>query len=425
MRKIASHVLLAFFLVVLVASNTADVEYDVTSSCLELYGPGSNGTEARISTTTTRPMPREGTDEKNQVVPAPSSAVIAIAREMMRQREASSFCKNLNLTMVETDEGEKCTVSYQMQNETHHCTKKLLVRVILQGSTAAVDQASEAEIFIIGNGIGFVFLGTLFTTYYCFKELQTSYGKCIVILSLIIIVKNVIQFASFLTSKQETACKFVALSCHWLILSMFCWMASIAYDLLATFSRVRIPSPIAQRRKFRAYQIFSFLSPTVIVTACVAVELISKNTIYGSNGICFVTNYWANIASFVVPVGIILLFNITCLASTIYFIRRANSKSQCLFPTEEKRPSLSFTVLTIKLSLLLGLGWVIGYVGGILQSAFLLYTFLFLDSFQGVFIYFAFCCNRRVFTFYKKGLTSKAQRIGTLSTKLPTQETGL
>ena len=344
--------------------------------------------------------------EDTSIVPAPSD-LIATARKNAKQRQGIEYCKNHNATIKEKKDGMVCTKSIVTSNSTHTCKHAITFKIEPAAFTTIVDQKKENVIFITGNTVGFMFLAALFTTYICFDDLQTSYGKCIVILSILVIGKNTLQVLTNFLKRYTIPCKIVAVALHWLQLSMFCWMASIGCDLFVTFSRIRLPSPQVQKRKAKRYTAFSFITPSLIVLFCLAIDL-NSTQLYGSHRYCFISQKIAYIISFVIPVSIVLCFNAICLVSTIYFIRSANKASK----NKARKPSISFTIMAIKLSLLLGLGWVIGYIGVALESTVLLYTFLFLDSFQGVLVYIAFCCNARVLSFYKRGFSNQLQRIG-------------
>ena len=347
---------------------------------------------------------------KENIVPASSTDMIAMARKIAEKKEAIEICKHENVSTIEIRDGIKCIKSVLISNKTRTCVINTTIPIFLTAGNNLVKQAKETNIYIAGNVVGFVFLVILLTTYSSFKELQTSYGICIVILSIIVIVKNVIQVFAYISEKKSEVCKVVGISSHWLHLSMFCWMASIACDLLVTFSRVRLPSTAAQKRKLKKYMIFSFSAPTSVVLVCLIIDL-SYTQLYGLRGICFISQRTSNIASFAVPVTVALLFNMICIGWTMYFIRSASKASKSLSKHDNGKPSISFTIMAIKLSLLLGIGWVIGYIGVIMQSSVLLYTFLILDSFQGMLIYFAFCCNQKVFSFYKNSLSAHLRRI--------------
>lgn len=407
MKLFASNAYVLYLAVVLTVSNKASDLYGVSVKCTRIAGENN---ESVLEPATAETTPEE--DSKAEILPNPSTDMLTMAREMRRREKAFAYCTRLNWTMITTIDGHKCVTTFQTRNETHNCTRRITVKVNLNGTFIPVRIVTESVIYITGNIISFVFLGTLLATYTCFKDLQTSYGRCIVALSVTIIIKDATQFFSTLSGKGATWCKIIAIACHWMFISMFCWMASIAYDLRVTFSRIRIQSPRAQHRKYRAYRLFSLVTPTIIVLICLAIDQISVTVIYGANGICFVSEYWANMMSFVVPTCAIVIFNTGCFVCTICFICKASKKSQSLSQNDERRPGISLAVMTVKLSLLLGLNWLLAFIGLITKSTLLLYIFLVLDAFQGMFVYFAFCCNSRVFAFYSRAFRQKIHRSG-------------
>lgn len=362
----------------------------------------------------------------SKMAPAPASDIIASARAESITTQAKEYCNKINGTYVHSVDGRDCVVTVTTQNATHRCEKREINKLAL-AYDQLIDPQNEFKINIAGNVVSQLFLGLLLATYSYFKELQTSYGKCVVALSVVTILQQVAQIMSFTLKENKVACKITAISSHWLCLTMFGWMATIAYDLYFTFSRVRIPSPRLQKLRFRRYAIFSLLTPSLIVLASLVADISSDGQLigYGKKNTCFISNYWGDIITFIIPVGLILVFNIICLAITLYYIRSAEKRSQALFSKDAKKsskPSISFTIMAIKLAFLLGMSWVIGYIGGLSKNVFLLYCFVCLNSFQGVFYFFAFCCNKRVFAFYRRILKKGKKRIAASLTRMATQE---
>ena len=409
---LSSKVRIYFTMVILILINTKSEEY-LTKDTIRCSSNNSTSIDAYYDTAEDNiqlDTKTKDTDDTS-IVPAPSPDVIAAARKNAKQRQAIKYCKNHNATIKGIRNGMVCSKSIVTANSTHTCKYAITLRIEPAAFTTIVDQKKEKAIYITGNSVGFIFLVALFITYICFDDLQTSYGKCIVTLSILVIGKNTVQILAYVLKRYRIPCKIVAVVLHWLLLSVFCWMASIGCDLVVTFSRIRLPSQLAQKRKARRYMAFSFITPSLIVLSCLVMDL-NTTQLYGSNGVCFISQKMANIISIVIPVSIVLFFNTICLVSTIYFIRSTNKASKLLSKTEARKPSISFTIMAIKLSLLLGIGWVIGYIGSAIESTILLYTFLVLDSFQGVLVYIAFCCNARVLSFYKRGFTYQLQRVG-------------
>ena len=412
--------LTVMFVVLLAPITTKDAQdIRISMSChlLSSINSKTNGSVAeRVPFPITTSAPVYYNNEQTKILPAASPDMINLAREILRKKEAIDFCKSRESLLVQTEGRNECTSVNTTTNRTHVCLKTITIKIKLKDGDVLVDRSKETSIYIAGNTISFLFLLTLLTTYVCFKDLQTPYGRCVVILSILVIFKDIMQLIGYVSSQKSTFCKIIGVTSHWSYLSMFGWTGSIAFDLLVTFSRIRLPSPTEQKQRVRKYVLFSFLVPSLIVFPCVIID-ISKTELYALNGVCFISQHMANVLSFTVPVVMVLFFNIVCLAGTIYYIRSANKASQHLWKNDDRRPSISFTVMTVKLSLLLGFGWVIGYIGCLLNSSALLYTYLIMDSFQGMFIYVAFCGNKRVFSFYKRNFNHHLQRIESLSSK--------
>eukprot|EP00795_Rhopilema_esculentum_P016305 gene16306-7692_t len=406
---------IAFILLLL--PNVAGSDRRIRECFRRSFEEYNGGTLAPLTKTTRKP--NENENEKENIVPAPANNLINNVNEVARKKAAVAYCKNINATIAA--DGSACILITRHLNETHVCVTKEMKKIIVINTTEIVNSSHMVTLSIVGNTVGSLFLFGLIATYSCFKDLQTSYGKYIIMLSVLILFKNIQYSTSYYVYTNPVACKLVAITSHWSLLAMFSWTACMAYDLLRTFSRVRVPSPAIQKRRFKLNTVLCLGTSTGLCLMCLVLDLASNGRYigYGVTGMCFVSNPWANLICFVVPVGLALIFNFACLCGTIYFIANARNRSKALFPrgkNSRAMPEASLTIMAMKLSLVLGLSWVIGYIGGILQNTELLYIFLFFDSFHGMFLYFAFCCNGRVCSFYKEKFVHSKLRIGTLST---------
>lgn len=59
-----------------------------------------------------------------------------------------------------------------------------------------------------------------------------------------------------------------------------------------------------------------------------------------------------------------------------------------------------------RLSLIMGLSWIFGLIASYIENEYLWYSFIFLNTLQGLFIFIAFCCNAKVGNYFKEKLTS-------------------
>ena len=103
---------------------------------------------------------------------------------------------------------------------------------------------------------------------------------------------------------------------------------------------------------------------------------------------------------FVLPVGILLSFNIILFALTVFRIQRIRSSTRLVRPDQRRRRM--FWVY-LKLSALMGFSWLFGFIDLFAESNEVFsYLFVIFASLQGVYIALAFVVKKEVWGKYKK-----------------------
>ena len=300
-----------------------------------------------------------------------------------------------------------CVKIQEFANNTHLCKKEIILfDVILQGGD--LDKRTEYLITVIGNAVSLAFLAVLFIAFILEKDLQTSYGKCVTCLSATLSLIHVCQLISLHASHIRSLCKAIAVLLHWGYFTMFLWMALISIDLYFTFTRLRPPSLNRQTRRFRLYLFFTIAVSALFIITCVVIDFGFSGSYvgYGIRNICFVASYWGNLFAFVVPVGLILIVITVLLCCTLLSIRRSQKNRSRLFSKGKRKGTnrksgVKFVLMTLKLSTLLGLGWLFGFVGNLTDNVVILYMFVIITSCQGLFTFIAFCCNAKVLKIFR------------------------
>eukprot|EP00794_Sanderia_malayensis_P010899 gene10899-12058_t len=373
----------------------------------------TNVTNPTATTTWTTPAKKvddnEASESLNKLAALPATERISAMRKDQMKKEMRRRCQARN-GVFETTTSE-CVIFVSMYTNNTNCTRKTVLQDKVSYSYLHMNPELEKQLTIGGIVISEASLAILIATYCGCKDLQTPYGKSVVLLSITTMVEQVLQLIATDAKGNPQFCTAIGIVQHWVILVMFFCMASIAYNLYQTFAKIRLPSPLVQRRRFKMCLCIAEITPIVIIVSCVIVDFSgeSRHVGYGLYGVCFITVYWADIIAFVIPVGCVLVFNFVCLCTTLVRIKSAARQSKALFkekPNTSKRPSLSFAIIAMKLSFLLGLTWVFGYLGSILNNITLAYIFLVTNSFQGLLIFIAFCFNQKVFRFYKRKLAA-------------------
>ena len=379
--------------------------------------------------TTSQPMMQ--TKKESSVSKTEKALTVVLAADMMQligqermKNQARSKCAAINGTYIENS--GLCMRAKLLGNGTTLCqTSRAHEYIFLLDMTAK--RGADYWLYITGNTWSIASTMLLFITYIVDKELHTSYGRCIVMLSVNTMLQQLLQILSLFAKANVKYCTAVAVLHHWSYLAMFSWMASIAYDFASAFSRLRKPTKELQQRRMKVYALFSEGIPTAVVALCAITDCISSKTYfgYGENSACFITNHLANIVFFSLPIGCIIIFNIVCLVVALAFIVKTRRNSKLVLRTNRRKGSMTITILALKLSFLLGVGWIFGPIAKLTLNETVLYIYVFFNTFQGFFIFGAFCANEKVLRFYKQTIRHAVIKITPPQSTEAPQETRL
>ena len=291
-----------------------------------------------------------------------------------------------------------CFVSHSLSNcSTQSCIMKRL--------TKGINDAVIYTFGIVGNICSIICLLLLLITYTVFKEMRNLGGKNIMCLASALLVSQILQLSSHFSKTLPILCVVIAIFLHWSLLLAFAWMVIFAFDLCLTIKQgVKLES---RQKKIRFY-IYVGLSlgvSSLITSICMGLHFSEKNFVgYGENNVCFVTRFWANLITFVIPVAFALVCNVIMLGLTIKSIHTTQKQVKNTMKKSGKstKQNLHLTLMALKVSILVGLGWIVGFAASLLNSPSLTYIFTILSTFQGAFVFIAFVCKRQVWKLYQK-----------------------
>ena len=379
--------------------------------------------------TTVQPMMQTG--KESSMSKTEKALTIALAADIMQlmqqermKKQARTKCAAINGTYIESS--GHCLRTKLLGNGTKLCqASRAHEYIFLLDMTTT--RGTDYWLYITGNTWSIALTMLLFVTYIADKELHTSYGKCIAMLAVNTMLQQSLQMLSLYAKENVKYCTAVAVLHHWSYLAMFLWMASIAFDFASAFSHLRRPAKELQQRRIKMYAILSEGIPTAVVTMCVIVDCASNKAYfgYGENSACFITNHLANIVFFSLPIGSIIIFNIVCLGIALVFIFKTRRSSKLVLRATRKKGNPTMIVLALKLSLLLGVGWIFGPIARLTLNETVLNIYVFFNSFQGFFIFGAFCANEKVLHFYKQTIRHAIVRISPPQSTESPQETKL
>ncbi|XP_078587563.1 uncharacterized protein LOC144868804 [Branchiostoma floridae x Branchiostoma japonicum] len=184
-------------------------------------------------------------------------------------------------------------------------------------------------------------------------------------------------------------CVFLAILTHYMFLVAFLTMNVLAFDLFRTLGRV---SGAMVFRSVKGYMCYIWLAPCLIVTISTIVEfsLESKFLGYGTD-VCWIKNPVALVVTFVAPIGLVLASNM------YFFIHTVLNITVSSIRTARARHGATYSQLQafLKISTLMGLGWIVGFIAAGTQQDALWYIFIILNSSQGFLISISFMTSPR------------------------------
>lgn len=215
------------------------------------------------------------------------------------------------------------------------------------------------------------------------------------------------------------ACKIVAHLLHYEILCCFMWMNVMAFDLYKTFGNKNILSNIRSKRKYLPrYMAYAYLSPVVIILTTSLLDIFAPESRfapnYGLGNGCWITKQYSAVLFFAVPLAAIMCLNFLLFLLTVLAMRSV--KNLLNLENQKSQRGRNDVFLYAKMALVIGLTWSVSFAAAytdecILFGKILRDLFIVLNTLQGVFIFWVFVCNRRIYELYKKAFVNLFQKI--------------
>ncbi|XP_071956955.1 uncharacterized protein [Antedon mediterranea] len=243
---------------------------------------------------------------------------------------------------------------------------------------------------------------------YCrFKALRTLPGKSVMNLIVALFLALLIFFFGSGQTQHRNMCKIVAILQHYFWLASFFWMNVLSFDVRRTFTFKGSPQNAHRKRNtLILYSVYAWGSPAVIVGVCLGLiqSSLDLDMYYGNSDVCIIGNGTMNLIAFGGPVALTLSMNVVFFIMTVISIRRTKQVTKTIQNNNTKTKSrFEELIIYAKLSTLMGMSWIFGFLAAITGSTVIWYVYVFVNSLQGVFFFVFFVCNQRVFKLMKGG----------------------
>ena len=250
----------------------------------------------------------------------------------------------------------------------------------------------------------------LLVTYILFPQLRTLPGKNLMNFSANLLLLELFWLPSSFTEvrSDKPTCMALAVVEHYFLMASFVSMSVIAFHTCKVFAR-RLLAPKKseghERKLFCMYLACVWLVPGIFVGICVVLDYQDVVKVgYGKSEICWLTEDKAYTYFVIIPIAVLLLFNIIAFVISAIYLRKHGQNTAARQASGNRRSNF---LIYIKLSTLMGFTWLFGLMALVVTStAVFWYFFVIFTSLQGVFVAVAFVMNVKTFGLYKQWYSS-------------------
>ena len=344
---------------------------------------------------------------------------------------------------IHPDGGKASTLVWLSDNETYSIEgtdkngKPLICSSLIQNYTRNSTQIENVFSYpiafdilsYIGISIDFVSCLLFLLTFFLFKKLQTFFSKLMVNFVLSILLGDLIflfggPLFTFLSLPEF--CIIVGIVLHYVYMCRFSWMTVMGSEMIRRFANIKkLNKSAAENWKLLTlYILLGWLSPLVIVIPTIIVNFTVEDSVsYGVGSSCWINQHIALIVTFVVPVGLSIIFNIIAFIVVMVMIgwirRRPMASSHD--PEERKKQLRKDFRFAVALLTVTGLSWLFGFLALFSSDlSWAWYLFIIFNTTQAVTVLVAFLFTKQVFHLYWSLLCfSKTRRSETITSSKP------
>ncbi|KAJ8031668.1 G-protein coupled receptor Mth2 [Holothuria leucospilota] len=257
-----------------------------------------------------------------------------------------------------------------------------------------------------------------FVTYSVFPSLRNSFGISLMnFVAAFALGQFLIHFVTDYVTQWQAVCKAAAIATHFMWLATFAWMNLLAWNLKATFDNKKIRALNYKSRKtMLGYFCYGWMVPLCIVIICSTCSFVFGDIIPITYGLikgvtCWIGNDLVILSVVLGPLAVAIAVN-----SVLFFLIVTGIRRSRFCPEDPKERSrddwgkIQELLIYIKISLLMGFVWTVGFFMPLDKSRILWYTIYTIQALQGILIMLLFAFSRRVRSMWSTKLNTITDR---------------
>ena len=270
---------------------------------------------------------------------------------------------------------------------------------------------TQSIVSAVGQSLSIIALVIHFIVYVILPSLRNLPGKNLMCLVFSLFWAQLLFLVGAGRTEVPTLCTIIAVLTHFFFLCAFCWMSVMAFDIRRTFTTKSAHHGLSGSSKlFIKYSLYAWLTPSVIVLIGIILDVSTVSDQYRpgyGNGVCWITSRMALLLLFALPLAALLIADIVFYVMTVVSIYKVSKVTEMV---QQNQSDKTRFLLYVKLSLIMGLTWIFGFIAASTDGSFLWYVFIILNTLQGLFICLAFVFTQKVLKLLKETFVKSVRR---------------
>ena len=259
------------------------------------------------------------------------------------------------------------------------------------------------SISIACSSISLLALFLTFLTYCYFPSIRTLPGKCVMSLTMTLFFAQLMLLTSDFAESISSLCLLLSVIQHYCWLAAFTWLNVLSLTVFQIVSKSETSeSKMDRLTGFRRYSAFAWTIPLLTIIPCMTFHFLGLSDInYTSMSSCWLKDGNTVLLFFAVPVGLMLLMNISVLVGSMCFIHKSVETAELAGDLGIREQLNTY----VRLSTILGFIFVVWFLSPL--SDVLAYVFSVLNGLQGVAVFASFVLRRSVSKLVKQSFVTK------------------
>ncbi|XP_029642042.1 uncharacterized protein LOC115216677 [Octopus sinensis] len=269
------------------------------------------------------------------------------------------------------------------------------------------DLEYEILLTITGTSISLIALFIFFIIFWKFQTIWNLYTWINISYAFSLFMAQIMFLLAEFIGHDSSYCRSLAITIHYFFLVSFFWMNIISFCgyLLVCKSTAYTMMNRERKKSFLIFSLYAWLTPSLFILAAGMIDIFQPTSDFAPQYgkiYCWMNTKHSILLFFALPLLIIIILNMTAYYFTIKTIKKVRKMTR----QKEDHKQIQTLIVSVKLCVLTGITWVIGFLAAITGLSVLRILFIILNSTFGLWVTICFLRTRAIIGGFKQSFKS-------------------